>query len=533
MFSVINCIATEHSPDFVLLAAIICLLSCLTTASLIGRVRDAHGWTIHAWIGGAAIVVGGGTWATHFVAILGYTPDLSMGFDIKRTLISALAAVAFSWVAFLIALRQSTSRAGIAVGGVVLGLAISTMHYLGISGLDIAAHIAWSTGFVVASVVASIVFSVPAMLLMTSGNSLSRRLSAAAVLTIAVMMLHFTGMTAMTIEPDPSIVLSQSAIPADWIAVGIAITTATIIMIAITISLVDRRLMLRDKEEAVRLRKYVSQLEESQKQLRGMSEKLKAALLEASAANRAKTAFLAQTSHELRTPLNAVIGFAELMENQTFGPLGHPNYREYASDIRKSGQHLLGIISDILDIVRTTSGDLELATEEFDGKEIVDDVFRMMNIQALKGQLTFTCATPSGQVTAYGDRKRIKQILINLVSNAIKFTPAHGNVELSLSNESGMTVLRVSDTGIGMSAAQIPAALEHFGQIDMEHRRRYDGLGIGLPLSKSLAELHGGHLEIESTPGKGTVVSVYLPQDAGAEESHAAVETPEPSRAAS
>ncbi len=533
MFSVINCIATEHSPDFVLLAAIICLLSCLTTASLIGRVRDAHGWIAHAWIGGAAIVAGGGTWATHFVAILGYTPNLSMGFDIDRTVISALAAIAFSWVAFLVALRQSTSRTGIAVGGVILGLAISTMHYLGISGLDIAAHIAWSSGFVAASVVASLVFSVPAMLLMTSGNSLSRRLSAAAVLAIAVMMLHFTGMTAMTIEPDPRIVLSQSAIPADWIAVGIAITTATIIMIAITISLVDRRLMLRDKEEAARLRKYVSQLEESQKQLRGMSEKLKAALLEASAANRAKTAFLAQTSHELRTPLNAVIGFAELMENQTFGPLGHPNYQEYASDIRKSGQHLLGIISDILDIVRTTSGDLELATEEFDGKEIVDDIFRMMNIQARKGQLTLTCATPSGQVTTYGDRKRIKQILINLVGNAIKFTPAHGSVELSLSNENGMTVLRVSDTGIGMSAAQIPAALEHFGQIDMEHRRRYDGLGIGLPLSKNLAELHGGHLEIESTPGKGTVVSVYLPQDAGAEESHAAVETPEPSRAAS
>lgn len=533
MFSVINCIATEHSPDFVLLASIICLLSCLTTASLIGRVHDAHGWIVQAWIGGAAFVAGGGTWATHFVAILGYAPGLSIGFDIERTLISALAAIALSWVAFLIALRHSTSHAGIAVGGVILGLAISTMHYLGISGLDIAAHITWSLDFVVASVIASIAFSVPAMLLMTSGNSLSQRLTGTAALAIAIMALHFTGMTAMSIAPDPRIALPRNMVPGDWIAVGIAITTATIIIIAITISLVDRRLALREKKEAARLRRYVSQLEESQEQLRGMSEKLKSALLEASAANRAKTAFLAQTSHELRTPLNAVIGFAELMENQTFGPLGHPNYREYASDIRKSGQHLLGIISDILDVVRTTSGDLELIKEEFDGKVMIDEVFRMMNIQALKRNLTLTCSAPPGQVTIYGDRKRIKQILINLIGNAIKFTPAHGHVELGLDNENGMTVLRVSDTGIGMSAAQIPAALEHFGQIDMEHRRQYDGLGIGLPLSKNLAELHGGRLEIESAPSKGSVVSVYLPQDTGSEESHTAAEFHEPGRAVS
>lgn len=532
MFSVINCVTTQHSPDFVLLAATICMLSCLTTVSLIGRVRDAHGWIVQAWIGGAAFVAGSGTWATHFVAILGYAPGLSIGFDIERTLISALAAIALSWVAFLVALRHSTSRAGIAAGGAILGLAISTMHYVGVSGLDIAAHITWSRDFVVASVISSVAFSVPAMLLMTSGNSLSRRLSGTAALAIAIMALHFTGMTAMSIAPDPRIVLPQNMVPGDWIAVGIAITTATIVIIAITISLVDRRLVLREKEEAARLRKYVSQLEESQEQLRGMSEKLKAALLEASSANRAKTAFLAQTSHELRTPLNAVIGFAELMENQTFGPLGHPNYREYASDIRKSGQHLLGIISDILDVVRTTSGDLELTTEEFDAKVMIDDVFRMMNIEALKGHLTLTYNTPSGPVTAYGDRKRIKQILINLVGNAIKFTPAQGQIELGLSEENGMTVLRVSDTGIGMSATQIPAALEHFGQIDMEHRRQYDGLGIGLPLSKNLAELHGGRLEIESTPGIGTIVSVYLPHEAASEENHTEAETREQGRAA-
>ena len=271
---------------------------------------------------------------------------------------------------------------------------------------------------------------------------------------------------------------------------------------------------MREKEEAERLRTYVSQLEESQKQLRTMSEKLKAALLEASAADRAKTAFLAQMSHELRTPLNAVIGFAEIMEAQTFGPLGHPNYREYAGDIRQSGQHLLSIISDILDIVRTTSGDIELFPEDFDGRELFDEIFRMMNVQAQQAKLTLTCTRPETRTEIYGDKKRVRQILINLVGNAIKFTPAGGQIELRLEEQKDMTVLRVSDTGIGMSKEQIPAALEHFGRIDMEHRRQYDGLGIGLPLSKSLAELHGGRLEIDSTPGRGTIVSVYLPHEA-------------------
>ena len=532
MFSVVNCIATQHSLDFVLLSATICLLSSLTTASLIGRVRDANGLTVHAWIGGAAFVAGAGTWATHFVAILGYLPGVSFDFSIERTLISAIAAITLSWVAFLIALRYSTGWVGVAAGGAILGLAISTMHYLGISGLDIAAHLVWSAPYIVASIVAAVVFSVLAMLLMVRGKSFSWRVYGTLSLMTAIVALHFTGMTAMTVMPDPRIALRHDTIPGDWIAIGISIVTATIIMTAITVSFIDRRLVLREKEEATRLREHVARLEESQEQLRAMSEKLKAALQEASAADRAKTAFLAQMSHELRTPLNAVIGFAEVMENQTFGPLGHPNYREYASDIRMSGQHLLDIISDILDIVRVSSGDIELAPEELDGEELIEDVFRMVNIQARNARLTLKCVTPDTPVEIYGDRKRIKQILINLLGNAIKFTPANGRVELRLERDGNMTVFRVCDTGIGMSAEQIPAALEHFGQIDTEHHRQYEGLGIGLPLSKTLTELHGGRLEIESTPGRGTIVSVYLPRDIPAGETKPAKASRTPSHAA-
>lgn len=512
MFSFISGMTGHHDTGFILLAATTCLLSSLTTASLLGRALDAQGRPMHAWIGATAFVAGSGAWATHFLAVLGYTPGTLIAFDIGRTFASAIVAIALSWIAFLIALCHSTSRYGVAAGGAILGLAIATMHYVGISGLDIAAHIVWSRTYIAASVIAAIVFAVPAILLMTGGGSIARRLSGTLFLTGAIIALHFTGMMAMTLTPALHVTLPEGAVRSDWIAAAISAVTASIIVIAIAVSLVDRHLARREKEEATRLRRYVLELEASQYQLRSMSEKLKVALREASAAAEAKTAFLAQTSHELRTPLNAVIGFAELMENETFGPLGHPNYREYASDIRKSGQHLLGIISDLLDLVRTSSGDIELMTEEFDGKELIDDVFRMMNVQARKAGLTLTQTTPSAPVELYGDRKRIKQIAINLLNNAIKFTPRGGSIELRLEEEQDTAVLRVCDTGIGMSPEQIPSALEHFGQIDKEHRRKYDGLGIGLPLSKNLAEMHGGRLEIASTPGKGTVVSVFLPR---------------------
>jgi len=233
---------------------------------------------------------------------------------------------------------------------------------------------------------------------------------------------------------------------------------------------------------------------------------------QAELANRSKSEFLANMSHELRTPLNAVIGFAEVMMRQAFGPLGNTRYRDYAQDIAESGKHLLAVINEILDISRIEAGRLQLWEESVDLERIVGSCVRLTGERAASANLQITANCQAGLPLFHGDATKLKQMLINLLSNAIKFTPAGGNVGVTLERtDEGNLRLEVRDTGIGMRQDDIPIALAPFRQIDGSMARRHEGAGLGLPLSKSFAELHGGSLTIHSEPGKGTAVRIILP----------------------
>lgn len=235
-------------------------------------------------------------------------------------------------------------------------------------------------------------------------------------------------------------------------------------------------------------------------------------------ANKAKSEFLANVSHELRTPLNAIIGFSEVMIQEVFGPVGNDRYRDYAGDIRQSGIHLLGVINDLLDYSKLEAGRLELHTEEISLREIIDKCVRMMRQGAESENVTLIGKLPAINDTIHGDEQKVTQIVLNLVSNAIKFTPAEGVVTVSMCESNNGIDIEVTDSGIGMSADDIELALSPFGQVDSALNRQHAGTGLGLPLSKSLAELHGGTLDISSAPGAGTTVTVHLsrqPQNAG------------------
>jgi two-component system cell cycle sensor histidine kinase PleC len=247
-------------------------------------------------------------------------------------------------------------------------------------------------------------------------------------------------------------------------------------------------------------------------ELRGTQERLFAAKEAAEAANRAKSEFLANMSHELRTPLNAIIGFSGMMSDRMFGSL-NDRYVEYANIIGNGGRHLLAIITDILDLAKADADKLLLAEKEIDLGEIVGLSSQMVQDMARGAQVDFASETEALLPMVIGDAAKLTQILVNLLSNAIKFTRPGGKVRLKVerSERRGLT-FRVEDTGIGMSADQIPVALEPFGQISNGLTRRYDGVGLGLPLTKRLVELHGGTIEIDSEPGKGTIASVHLPQ---------------------
>jgi signal transduction histidine kinase/HAMP domain-containing protein len=252
-------------------------------------------------------------------------------------------------------------------------------------------------------------------------------------------------------------------------------------------------------------------------------EHYKKAKIEAEAANTAKTNFLANMSHELRTPLNAINGFSEIIAGQMFGSAGNPKYVDYANDILRSGRHLLEIITSVLDLAKSEVGKLNLNPEVTDLRGVLGDCATMVAEQCQKGKLRFAVIKLDEPLHVFGEPSKLRQIVINLLSNAIKFTDAGGTVSLhaeAISDE--YCEIRVSDTGIGMSDDDLKIALTPFGQVDSSLARRYEGTGLGLPLTKALVELHGGTMRIESQRGKGTSVIVSIPRrpDHGAAEAY-------------
>ena len=247
-------------------------------------------------------------------------------------------------------------------------------------------------------------------------------------------------------------------------------------------------------------------------------QRLREATALAQAANRTKTDFLAAMSHELRTPLNAILGFSEIISREMFGPVGE-RYRVYGQDINSAGQHLLAMINDILDISRIEIGAFTLCIEPVPPRELADSCLRLVSTRADAGNIRLIEEVPDDLPHLLIDARRTKQILINLLGNAVKFTQADGSVVLRANTSpDGGLIFQVADTGIGMSESEIAVALSPFGQVESGLDRRFEGAGLGLPLAKSLAELHGGTLAVTSSPGKGTTVSVSFPPSCVASE---------------
>jgi two-component system cell cycle sensor histidine kinase PleC len=278
---------------------------------------------------------------------------------------------------------------------------------------------------------------------------------------------------------------------------------------------------LKRQEEARRLNEEalenaVTRLEDSRTELTDLAAKYQAEKLKAETANTAKSEFLANMSHELRTPLNAVNGFSEIMVHEMFGPLGDRRYKEYAQDILTSGQHLLALINDILDMSKIEAGKMTLSFDWMDMGELVEEAVRLMGNRADAAGLTLACSVPPGLPEIEADHRAVKQVLLNLLSNAVKFTPAGGRVDVkvwALGAESGSPRLQisVSDTGIGIAQADIPRLGRPFEQIESNHSRTQQGTGLGLALTRSLIDLHAGAFELTSEPGQGTIASFTLP----------------------
>jgi PAS domain S-box-containing protein len=243
-----------------------------------------------------------------------------------------------------------------------------------------------------------------------------------------------------------------------------------------------------------------------------MEKDLVAAKLQAEDANRAKSQFLANMSHELRTPLNAVIGFAEIIKDELLGAINEPRYRDYATDIHHSGKALLNLINDILDMTRVEAGTYQLREDVCDVAKIVGNAADLVRKLALQSELNVCLDVPDDMPFLFADERCVRQVVVNFLSNGIKFTPKGGNVVVRARLEpDGAVAIIVADTGIGMAQDDIPNALSPFRQLESSHGRKYEGTGLGLSLTKAMLELHEGTLHVDSKLGAGTTVTARFP----------------------
>jgi two-component system cell cycle sensor histidine kinase PleC len=275
---------------------------------------------------------------------------------------------------------------------------------------------------------------------------------------------------------------------------------------------------LKAQEEARRvneeeLRRVVVNLESSQEQLSELARKYEAEKVRAEGANRAKSEFLANMSHELRTPLNAINGFSEIMVTEMYGPLGDGRYRDYARDILSSGQHLLALINDILDMSKIEAGKMNLRFEPLSLEEVAEDALRLVRNRAEAAGLALRLDF-SDLPEVEADYRAIKQVLLNLLSNAVKFTPRGGRITVRAERRDdplGERVrMTVQDTGIGIPPDDLIRLGRPFEQIESQHAKTQQGSGLGLALTKALVEMHGGLLDLRSAPGQGTSASFSL-----------------------
>ena len=507
MLTVFYCITIDHDLRLVLLAGLICMFASFSAINLLVHAGRGGAWTKLLWILGAGTVAGCGIWATHFIAMLAFRPDEPLSYDPGTTILSFGVAIVFSTIGFAIAARFRPAG----IGGAIVGLSIGAMHYIGMAAVNAHGYFVWNRDFVAASIVLGTVFAAAATQAVFSLKGVWRIPAGWVLLTLGICSLHFTGMSAVSIYGSPEVTVSANAVDSFVLAITVAAVSLLIVILAYAGIAVDRYLSHRAVQEAKRLRAYVTELEETKRRLESTSADLLVALKTASAADHAKSQFLATMSHELRTPLNAILGFSEIMKSEAFGPLGSSHYKEYSEDIFHSGKHLLALINDILDFTRADAGELQMHEEEVDVADAITDAMRMIEGQARAQRISLTTHFDRTLPHLLADHRRVQQVLLNLLSNAVKFTPDGGAVKVEAFGGPAGLSIRITDTGIGIAPQDIPVAMERFGQIDSDLARKYEGTGLGLPLSRCLMEHHGGTLEIESEVGRGTCVTVAFP----------------------
>jgi two-component system cell cycle sensor histidine kinase PleC len=391
------------------------------------------------------------------------------------------------------------------------GAGITTVYQhrsrLGMSAVQIRA---WFQGFCAMQFAISLSWGLTPWLLWEAGNPVNHIFLAACSFAVIAGMVVSRGsnlaMFTSSLLPVAALTALRFALGGDALDVTVAVCAP---LFALQMWYSGRPVVARMQEDA-RLRFQVTDMARELEETRDDALRKR---FEAEAANASKTAFLANMSHELRTPLNAILGFSEIIAQECFGPVGNTRYKDYASDIHSSGAHLLSLINDLLDVAKIEAGRMEILPHKLEARRTLDIALKLISFKASEKRQTLTIHVQPNAPALYADERALKQMLINLVSNAVKFTPEGGKIDVigSAAKGGGFQIM-VRDNGPGIPPEKLANIFTPFSQVDNRYDRQAGGTGLGLALVRGLAELHGGRAWIESEQGSGCSAFIVLPE---------------------